>query len=63
MKLNLDIKLTIVNEMIAVYKKNALNHIEKEEMIPASSAVALMRDAIEQKLLLERLIEEEKECE
>ena len=58
-KLTLKIRLDLVTEEIEIYKKNAIQHIEKEEMIPATGDVLLMRDLKEQQCLLKRLLESE----
>lgn len=55
----LKIRLDAVNRNIDIYKKNAIKEIEKEEMIPATSSLLLLRDLKEQQLLLEKLIKEE----
>lgn len=55
-KLTLKIRLDLVNEEIEIYKKNAIEHIEKEEMIPATNDMLIMRDLKEQQLLLKRLL-------
>lgn len=47
-KEQLKIRLDLVNTQIEIYKKNAIENIEKEEMIPATSNVLMMRDLKEQ---------------
>ena len=57
----LKIRLDIVNSQIEIYKKNAIKEIEKEEMIPATSDLLMLRDLKEQQGLIRRLIDEEEE--
>ena len=45
----LKIRLKIINSRIEIYKKNAIKEIEKEEMIPATSSLLMLRDLKEQK--------------
>lgn len=56
-KKSLEIRLDIVNSQIEVYKKNAIKEIEKEEMIPATSDLLMLRDLKEQQLLIKELLE------
>lgn len=58
-KLTLKNRLDLVNEEIEIYKKNAIEHIEKEEMIPATSDLLIMRDLKEQQGTLKMLLESE----
>ena len=58
-KENLKIRLQIINSNIEIYKKNAIKEIEKEEMIPATGSLLLLRDLKEQQSLLEQLIKGE----
>lgn len=58
-KEKIKIRLKLVNEQIEIYKKNAIECIEKEEMIPATSDVLLMRDLKEQQGTLKMLLESE----
>lgn len=58
-KENLKIRLQIINSNIEIYKKNAIKEIEKEEMIPATGSLLLLRDLKEQQRLLEQLIKGE----
>lgn len=53
----MDIKedLEKLRDEIENCKKNAIKHIEKEEMVPATEYVLTMRDLKSQKLMLERL--------
>ena len=55
----LKIRLDLVNKQIEQYKKNAIEEIEKEEMIPATSDLLMLRDLKEQQGLIEKLLEEE----
>lgn len=58
---SLEIRLDMVNSQIEIYKKNAIEAIEKEEMIPATSYLLLLRDLIEQQLLIKDLLKTEEE--
>lgn len=58
-KNQLKIRLDLINTQIEIYKKNAIENIEKEEMIPATSNVLMMRDLKEQQGLIKRLLEKE----
>lgn len=53
------IRLSFVNENIEIYKKNAIKEIEKENMIPATSYLLMLRDLKEQQLLLKKLLKKE----
>lgn len=53
----LKIRLDLVNNQIEIYKKNAIEEIEKEEMIPATNDVAMLRDLKEQQLLIKQILE------
>ena len=53
----LKIRLDLVNNQIEIYKKNAIEEIEKEEMIPATNDVAMPRDLKEQQLLIKQILE------
>ncbi len=55
-KERLEIKLELINKNIEIYKKNAIKSIEKEEMIPATSDLMIMRDLKEQQLLIKELL-------
>lgn len=57
MKNIIRIKLELINNQIEIYKKNAIEEIEKEAMIPATSNLLMLRDLKEQQLLLKRLLE------
>ena len=56
-KKRLEIRLEFIDKQIKIYKKNAIEEIEKEEMIPATSDLLLLRDLIEQRLLIKDLLE------
>lgn len=57
----LKIRLDLINSQIEIYKKNAIKEIKKEEMIPATSDLLMLRDLKEQQLLIKRLIDDEEE--
>lgn len=56
-KEKLEIKLELINNQIEIYKENAIREIEKEEMIPATSDLAMLRDLKEQQGLIKDLLE------
>lgn len=56
-KEKLEIKLELINKQIEIYKENAIREIEKEEMIPATSDLAMLRDLKEQQGLIKDLLE------
>jgi hypothetical protein len=58
-KENLKIRLELINRRIEIYKKNAIEEIQKEEMIPASGSLLMLRDLKEQQGLLKELIKGE----
>ena len=58
-KESLKIRLEIINSRIEIYKKNAIEEIEKEEMIPATGSLLMLRDFKERQGLLEELIKGE----
>lgn len=58
-KEKLKIRLDMINQQIEIYKDNAIENIEKEEMIPATCDVLLMRDLKEQQGTLKMLLESE----
>ena len=60
-KEQLKIRLDLINNQIEIYKKNAIEEIEKEEMIPATSDLLMLRDLKEQQGLIKRLLDEEEE--
>lgn len=49
-------KLDLINKQIEIYKQNAIKEIEKEEMIPATSDLLILRDLKEQQLLIKELL-------
>lgn len=53
---SLKIRLDLVNNQIKIYKKNAIEEIEKEEMIPATSDLLMLRDLKEQQLLIKQIL-------
>ena len=55
----LKIRLDLINNQIEIYKKNAIKEIEKEEMVPATNSVAMLRDLKEQQLLINQMLEDE----
>ena len=57
----LKIRLELTNNQIEIYKKNAIKEIEKEEMVPATSNVAMLRDLKEQQLLIKQILKEDEE--
>lgn len=57
----LKIRLGMINSQIEIYKKNAIKEIEKEEMIPATSDLLMLRDLKEQQGLIKKLLNEEEE--
>lgn len=59
MKNILKIRLDIINNRIEIYKKNVIEEIQKEEMIPATSSLLLLRDLKEQQLLIRDLLNKE----
>ena len=56
-KEKLKIRLGLINNQIEIYKKNAIEEIEKEEMIIATSSLLMLRDLKEQQLLIKELLE------
>lgn len=58
-KEQLKIRLDLINNQIEIYKKNAIEEIKKEEMIPATSNLLMLRDLKEQQGLIKRLLNEE----
>ena len=60
-KEKLKIRLSLINNQIEIYKKNAIEEIEKEQIIPATSRLLMLRDLKEQKGLIEKLLDEEEE--
>lgn len=60
---SLKIRLDLVNKQIELYKKHAIEEIEKGEMIPATSDLLMLRDLKEQQLLIKQILETEEEDE
>lgn len=60
-KEKLKIRIDLINNQIEIYKKNAIKEIEKEEIIPATSSLLMLRDLKEQQGLIKRLLDEEEE--
>lgn len=60
-KKELKIRLDIVNSQIELYKKNAIEEIKKEEIIPATGDLLMLRDLKEQQGLIKNLLETEEE--
>ena len=58
-KEKLKMRLDLINNQIKIYKQNAIKEIEKEEMIPATSDLLMLRDLKEQQLLLCKILDEE----
>ena len=58
---SLKIRLDLVNNQIEIYKKHAIEEIEKEEMIPATSDLLMLRDLKDQQLLMKKILEIEEE--
>lgn len=55
----LEIKLESINKNIEIYKINAIEEIQKEQMIPATSNLMIMRDLKEQQILIKELLKGE----
>ena len=58
-KRSLKIRLDIINQKIEEYKKKVVEDVEKEEMIPATSDLSLLRDLKEEQLLICKILDEE----
>lgn len=58
-KKSLKIRLDIINPKIEEYKKKVIEDVEKEEMIPATSDLSLLRDLKEEQLLICKILDEE----
>ncbi len=56
MKKILEIRLELIEKQIERYKKSAIEEIEKEEMVPATSDLLILRDLKEQQLLIKELL-------
>lgn len=54
----LEYRLKLINEQIEIYKKNTIEAIEKEQMIPATSYLLGMRDLKEQQGLIKNMLGE-----
>lgn len=57
----LKIKLDLISNQIEIYKKNTIKEIEKEEMIPATSDLLMLRDLKEQQGIIKSLLDEKEE--
>ena len=57
----LKIRLDAINNQIEIYKKDAIEEIEKEEMISATSSLFVLRILKEQQLLIKEILEIEEE--
>lgn len=55
----LEQKLNFINENIEIYKRNAIEAIKKENIIPATSDLLIMRDLKEQQILINELLKGE----
>lgn len=60
-KESLKLRLEDINKLIELYKRNAIEELEKEEMIPATSDMLMLRDLKEQQLLIKQILEIEEE--
>lgn len=60
-KESLKLRLEDINKLIELYKRNAVEEIEKEEMIPATNDMLMLRDLKEQQLLIKQILEIEEE--
>lgn len=60
-KEKLKIRLSLINNQIEIYKKNAIEEIEKEQIIPATSSLLMLRDLKEQQLLIKEMLETKEE--
>ena len=49
-------KLERIEYEIKIYKRNSIEEIEREEMIPASNDLLLLRDLKEQQRTIQRII-------
>ena len=56
-KKHLEERLNFITENIEIYKRNSIEAIKKEQMIPATSNLMIMRDLKEQQLLINQLLE------
>ena len=53
----LKLRLEDINKLIELYKRRAIEELEREEMIPATSDVLMLRDLKEQQLLIKQILE------
>ena len=51
-------RLELINKNIEIYKKNIIEAVQKEEIVPAISYLLTMRDLNEQRKLIEEFIKE-----
>lgn len=56
-KESLKLRLEDINKLIELHKRNAIEELEKEEMVPATTDVAMLRDLKEQQLLIKQILE------
>ena len=54
---SLQIRLDLINNYIEIYKKQAIEEIEKEDIIPATSDLLMLRDFKDHQLLINQLLE------
>ena len=54
---SLQIRLDLINNYIEIYKKQAIEEIEKDDIISATSDLLMLRDFKEQQLLIKQLLE------
>ena len=57
----LKLRLEGINKLIELYKRRAIEELEKEEMVPATRDVLMLRDLKEQQLLIKQILEIEEE--
>ena len=57
----LKIRLDMINSQIEIYKKNAIEEIQKEQIIPATHSLLELRDLKEQQLLIKEMLKAEEE--
>lgn len=60
-KESLKLRLEDINKLIELYKRRAIEELEREEMIPATSDMLMLRDLKEQQLLIKQILEIEEE--
>ena len=56
-KESLKLRLEDINKLIELYKRRAIEELEKEKMVPATSDVLMLRDLKEQQLLIKQILE------